>query len=112
MEAALLSAQGSYHVPNVHVNGYVCKTNLPSNTAMRGFGMPEALLLMETIMSHVADTLKVGKAKIQELNFVKDGQEFLGGMKVENCTLSRCWTTLLEKCSYNEKRKEIEEFNK
>ncbi len=41
MQKALLSASGPYHIPNVKLTGYTCKTNLPSNTAFRGFGLPQ-----------------------------------------------------------------------
>lgn len=33
--------ENSYYIPNAHVLGYSCKTNLPSNTAFRGFGGPQ-----------------------------------------------------------------------
>lgn len=112
MEGALLSVQSVYYIPNANIEGHVCHTNLPSNTAMRGFGTPEALMMMETVLSDVADTLNVDKMKIQELNFLEDGQEFAYGMKVENCTIQRCLDCLLAKCQYSEKKKEIEEFNK
>lgn len=31
----------TYHIPNIRGTGHVCKTNLPSNTAFRGFGGPQ-----------------------------------------------------------------------
>lgn len=112
MEGAILNAQSVYYIPNVTIRGYVCCTNLPSNTAMRGFGTPEALMIMETIVSHVSDTLNMEKVKIQELNFLKNGQEFVYGMKVKNSTIQRCMTALLEKSSYYQRKREIDEFNK
>lgn len=30
-----------YLVPNIRGVGYLCKTNIPSNTAFRGFGVPQ-----------------------------------------------------------------------
>ena len=41
VERAVFHATNSYLVPNVKAKGNVCKTNLPSNTAFRGFGGPQ-----------------------------------------------------------------------
>ena len=43
LERALFHATNSYAVPHVNVQGSCCKTNLPSNTAFRGFGGPQGL---------------------------------------------------------------------
>ncbi len=42
LERALFHIDGAYAIPNVRVVGRVCRTNLPSNTAFRGFGGPQA----------------------------------------------------------------------
>ena len=41
MNKAVLDAATPYRIPNMHVKGRVCKTNLPSCTAFRGFGGPQ-----------------------------------------------------------------------
>ena len=41
MERAMFHSDNSYLVPNLRVRGHCCKTNLPSNTAFRGFGGPQ-----------------------------------------------------------------------
>ena len=53
MERGISHVDNAYHIPNVHVRGHVCKTNLPSNTAFRGFGAPQAMLVAETIVEKV-----------------------------------------------------------
>ena len=55
MERGISHADNAYHIPNVHVRGYVCKTNLPSNTAFRGFGAPQAMFVAETIVDKVSE---------------------------------------------------------
>ena len=112
MESAMLHLESVYYIPNIHIGGHACQTNLPSNGAMRGFGIPQALMIMETIISHVADTLGVDKTIIQEKNLLRDGKELVYGVIVEDCTIRRCWTTLLEKCDYHQRKKEVETFNK
>ena len=54
MERSVLHCNNSYHIPNLSVVGYACKTNIPSNTAFRSFGRPQAMYMMECIISDVA----------------------------------------------------------
>lgn len=47
----------TYNVANVRVRGFVCRTNLPSNTAFRGFGGPQAMMVAENWITDVAHSL-------------------------------------------------------
>jgi xanthine dehydrogenase/oxidase len=53
MERALSHADNAYNIGCVHAKGYLCKTNLPSNTAFRGFGGPQAMLVAEDVLDQV-----------------------------------------------------------
>ena len=48
---------GGYKIENLNFNGFICKTNVPSNTAFRAFGSPEGLIFMEDIIFNTACTL-------------------------------------------------------
>ena len=39
--------------PLLRARGRVCRTNLPSNTAFRGFGGPQGMMVGEMVMDHV-----------------------------------------------------------
>ena len=67
MGKALLSINNAYKIPNVKVTGRVCKTNVPSNTAFRGFGGPQAMFVMETIMTQLAAKMKTDVTKVRIL---------------------------------------------
>jgi xanthine dehydrogenase/oxidase len=41
LERGMFHYETGYRIPNARVSGWVCKTNLPSNTAFRGFGAPQ-----------------------------------------------------------------------
>ena len=45
LERAICHVTNGYYVPNISVKGRSCKTNLPSNTAFRGFGSPQGKLV-------------------------------------------------------------------
>ena len=59
MERAILHIDNAYSVPHLRVTGRLCKTNISSNTAFRGFGGPQGMFVMETVMSDIA--LKLNK---------------------------------------------------
>lgn len=49
--------ENSYKIPVVEVYGFTCKTNIPSNTAFRGFGGPQGMFVAETMIRHIAEYL-------------------------------------------------------
>lgn len=49
MDRALFHIDNCYRWPVLSVEGVVCRTNLPSNTAFRGFGGPQAIVFTEVI---------------------------------------------------------------
>jgi len=64
MRHALHHCDNCYNIPNFRATGYVCKTNLPSNTAMRGFGVPQAVMTIENVISDIASFLHVSPHKV------------------------------------------------
>ncbi|MBS28672.1 MAG: xanthine dehydrogenase molybdopterin binding subunit [Alphaproteobacteria bacterium] len=51
---ALCHADNCYYLPNARLSGYPCKTNTVSNTAFRGFGGPQGMIVIEAILEHIA----------------------------------------------------------
>ena len=43
-----------YKIPKLRFQGYACLTNLPSDTAFRGFGFPQGTLVTESCITAVA----------------------------------------------------------
>ena len=78
MGRSLCSCDNCYNIPNFRATGYVCKTNLPSNTAFRGFGAPQALMAVENVINDVATFLQINPHKV----FVTD--EISGGSRGVN----------------------------
>ena len=75
MDRALFHCCSSYSVPNVRVRGHICKTNLPSKTAFRGFGAPQAMMIAENIMTDMAETLGIPAVKVcilKHINILSD----------------------------------------
>lgn len=58
LERAMFHSDNVYEIPNVHVSGMVCFTNFPSNTAFRGFGGPQGMLITENWIGRIALEVK------------------------------------------------------
>lgn len=71
MERAVLCSNNGYSIPNMMVYGYVCKTNIASNTAFRGFGGPQAMLIAESMMRQIADHLHIDPFEVRIVIYVK-----------------------------------------
>jgi xanthine dehydrogenase large subunit len=57
MERSMLHAENAYFLPDVTIRGTVCRTNLPPNTAFRGFGGPQGIAAIESVIEEVATHL-------------------------------------------------------
>nr|QEO19118.1 rosy [Limnogonus franciscanus] len=111
LERSMFSFENGVYIPNITVRGYVCKTNLPTNTAFRGFGGPQGMLMGETMYRHVAETLNKDYTEIIEKNMYKEGFYTHYNQKLEHCTVERCWSDCLKDSNFHERRALIEKFN-
>lgn len=110
LERTLFHCTNSYYIPNVSATAYSCKTNLPPNTAFRGFGGPQGMFVIESAIAHAADKLKVSRDEIQHRNLIKDGDEFPYGQIAES-EAETSWTQADEKFDLEKLKAEADEFN-
>lgn len=113
LERAMLHADGSYYIPNMLVTGKAYKTNLPSNTAFRGFGGPQGAAAMEAIIDRIARFLKMDAADVRKLNFYGIDTDNVThyGQTVELNRLHTIYDQLMLSSDYKNRRKAINEFN-
>ena len=64
MKQATLMVGCFYQFAGFRITGTVCRTNKPSNTALRGFGAPQGLSIMEHIISEVGIQCQVPGRKV------------------------------------------------
>ncbi len=76
LERTLFHCTNSYFVPNVKATAYSCRTNLPPNTAFRGFGGPQGMFVIESAIAHAADELGIHPSEIQKRNLIRTGDEY------------------------------------
>ncbi|KAF2076171.1 hypothetical protein CYY_002524 [Polysphondylium violaceum] len=111
LDRAIFHSENAYKVPNIRVVGKLCKTNLPSNTAFRGFGGPQGMMVCENWIEKISQHLSVPSYKIRELNFYKEGELTHYLQKVENNHMLKLWNQMLEKSDYHKRVALVEKFN-
>ena len=113
LERAMLHADNSYYVADILVTGRAYKTNLPSNTAFRGFGGPQGMAGMEQIIDRIARQLKKDPAEVRRINFYGTESNNIThyGQTVELNRLQIIFEQLKSSSNYEKRRKEIAEFN-
>jgi xanthine dehydrogenase large subunit len=113
MERAMLHADNAYYVPHMSIVARVWRTNLPSNTAMRGFGGPQAMAAMETVIDRVARELGIDAVEIRKRNFygTVDRNVTHYGQTVENNRLHRLYNGLFVSSEYEARRTDVGAFN-
>jgi xanthine dehydrogenase large subunit len=74
-DRALFHADNAYYYPNVLLNSHPMKTNTVSNTAFRGFGGPQGVIVAERIMEEIAYHRGRDALDIRKLNFYGDATD-------------------------------------
>ncbi len=113
MERAMLHVDNAYYIPNINILAQVWKTNLPSNTAFRGFGGPQGMATIEAIIDRIARYIKKDALDMRRINFygTKDNNITHYGQVVENNHLHAIYDQLINTSEYWKRRREVNEFN-
>ncbi len=111
LERTLFHCTNSYFIPNVHTVAYSCKTNLPPNTAFRGFGGPQGMFVIEAAIAKSAENLGVDASFIQQKNLNKTGDEFPYG-QIAVSEAQACWAKLESVYDLDLIRRKTEAFNR
>ncbi|CAI5737461.1 unnamed protein product [Hyaloperonospora brassicae] len=112
MDRALFHCDNVYSIPNFRCSGTVCRTNLPTNTAFRGFGGPQGMFVAETYIDHIARTLKIPSEEVQFRNMYREGQRTHFGQALEDFNLRTLCHHLIDRSNFESKKAEVEAFNK
>jgi xanthine dehydrogenase large subunit len=112
LQRTMFHCTNSYFIPNVKAIGYACRTNLPPNTAFRGFGGPQGKFVIEAAIFKAAEAMNVEPSFIQKKNLLKNGDEFPYGQITERCQAIPCWNSLEQKISIDATKNRVADFNK
>ncbi len=111
MERSLFHGGGSYYIPNARIRVHSCRTNLPPNTAFRGFGAPQTMYALEAALEYSAHKLGIDTDVLQKINLLREGDEFPYGMKTSGCNAVSCFETAEQEYELDRIKAEIRDFN-
>ncbi|MCB0284243.1 MAG: molybdopterin-dependent oxidoreductase, partial [Calditrichaeota bacterium] len=112
LERTLFHATNSYFIPNVKATAFSCRTNLPPNTAFRGFGGPQGMFVIESAITHAAEELGIDAFEIQKANLLKDRDTFSYGQEVKHAQAQACWDDAVSRYNLDDRISKINEFNR
>merc|ERR1719265_1525796 len=111
--------RGMFHItnacriPSVRVRGRICRTNIPSNTAFRGFGGPQGMFIAESMFERAARELRVSREELLFRNMYSPGDRtfFHHQITPQDVPLRRMWEQLMAQSEFEGRRAAIVEFN-
>jgi xanthine dehydrogenase large subunit len=112
MWRALFHVDNAYYLPTVDLTGYVCRTNKTSQTAFRGFGGPQGMLVIEDALDRIARTLGIAPEVVRERNLYRERDTTPYGQQVKDAArIGLIWRQLRETSAFSARRAEVAEFN-
>ncbi|MDA1325105.1 MAG: xanthine dehydrogenase molybdopterin binding subunit [Proteobacteria bacterium] len=111
---ALCHVDNCYYLPNAHIHGYPCKTNTVSNTGFRGFGGPQGMVAIETIMDHIARDRGLDPDDVRRVNFYDkaDRNTTHYGQVVDDNIIEDMVDRLSREIDYPARKKALAAFNR
>ena len=112
MWRALFHCDNAYRLPAVEVTGRVCRTHKTSQTAFRGFGGPQGMVVIEEILAQAAQRLSLPVEVVRERNFYRNGDTTHYGQRVEDADrLEIIWKRLKDTSGFDARRADVARFN-
>jgi xanthine dehydrogenase large subunit len=113
-DRAVFHLDNAYYIPSVEFSGQVAKTDLASNTAFRGFGGPQGMLVIEEIIDRIARRLGKTPEEIRERNLYRGTgatNTTHYGQEIEDNRIQRVWRELKQTSAFAARRAEIAKWN-
>ena len=111
LERTLFHCTNAYFIPNVIAIAHCCKTNLPPNTAFRGFGGPQGMFVIECAIAIAAPKLNCKASDIQEANLITTGDVFPYGQLAES-EAETSWQQFEDRFDLKKMQQDVDQFNK
>ncbi|MDR7377460.1 xanthine dehydrogenase large subunit [Rhodoferax ferrireducens] len=117
-DRAVFHADNAYFLADVDISSYRLKTHTQSHTAFRGFGGPQGVIVIETILSEIArqlglDPLEVRRHNLYDAADTPNPQRNTTHyqMAVEDNILHPILSKIEQSAHYQERRKAISAWN-
>ena len=117
-DRAVFHVDNAYFLADVNIASYRVKTHIQSHTAFRGFGGPQGVIIIESILGDIARQLKLDPLAVRRLNLYdaadtpRAARNFTHyGMQVEDNILHPMLSKIEQTSDYQQRRKAIAAWN-
>jgi xanthine dehydrogenase large subunit len=112
-DRAVLHVDNAYYLENVEIVSHRCKTHTVSNTAFRGFGGPQGMIMIEQIIDAMATYLRLDPLVVRRRNFYGDQSRNVTpyGQIVQGNRTVPIVDELVHSANYQERRRQIAQWN-
>ena len=112
LSRAMCHIDNAYFIPHAEVHGRIAKTHKTSQTAFRGFGGPQGMLIIEDILGRCAPLLGISAQELRRKNLYRSGDSTPYGQEVRHAErLEELWNQLGDRAELDRRRTEVQEFN-
>jgi xanthine dehydrogenase large subunit len=113
VDRAMFHADNCYYLDNVEITAHRCRTNTVSNTAFRGFGGPQGMVVIERVIEAIARDIGLDPLDVRRRNlYGGPGRNVTPyHMMVEDNVADQLIEELVANARYDERRAEISTFN-
>ena len=119
-DRACLHIDNCYYIPNLKLISHRCKTNTQSATAFRGFGGPQGMFGIETIIEQIANDIGKDPLDVRMLNIYQDPAVSGNpatmvtqyGQTIADWVGDKVITQVATEAKYRERRNSVNAFNK
>ncbi|WP_019203065.1 xanthine dehydrogenase molybdopterin binding subunit [Tsukamurella sp. 1534] len=109
---ALCHIDNAYWIPNIVTHGRIAKCHKTSQTAFRGFGGPQGMLVIEDVIGRCAPLLGISAREMRRRNLYGDGQTTPYGQPVRHADRARtAWQQVIDSGDVAAREAAIAEFN-
>jgi xanthine dehydrogenase large subunit len=112
-DRALCHIDNAYYLEHVAVTSHRCKTHTVSNTAFRGFGGPQGMMIIEGILDDIARTLALDPLEVRRANFYGTTTRNVThyGQEVDDNVIHTIVDELTQHGRYHERRRAVDAWN-
>ena len=111
MQRAMFHADNAYRTRAMRVVGQVCKTHKTSNTAFRGFGGPQGMVVVEDALDRIARVLRLPPHVVRRRNLYREGDVTHYGQVVQESRLDQVWDGVCNDAALDARLAEVERYN-
>jgi xanthine dehydrogenase large subunit len=112
-DRAMVHIDNAYFLEHVDIISHRCKTHTVSNTAFRGFGGPQGMMVIEHVLDDIARTLQRDPLDIRRINFYGRQQRNVTpyGQVVEDNVIDEIVAQLEVSSDYRARRSAVTQWN-